>query len=70
MREDLAGLGTVYDFAWDNALTEDKASFRDPFHFSRDVEAEIIKTVWGGTRDHVRVYGGYDSTDADSFAAP
>jgi hypothetical protein len=70
MREDLTTMGTVYDFAWDNALTGDKESFRDPFHFSREVAAEIIESVWGGTRDHVRIYGGYDPAAVKASVVP
>jgi hypothetical protein len=70
MREDLAAMGTVYDFAWDNELTRNEASFRDPFHFSREVATEIIGTVWGGTGDHARVYGGYDPAAVEVPAVP
>lgn len=70
MREDLASLGTVYDFAWDNEQTRDEASFRDPFHFSREVATEIIKTVWDGTRDHVHIYGSYDPAAVEASAVP
>lgn len=57
MRRDLASWGTVYDFAWPNAVTADTASFTDPFHFTQDVAHSIIRTVWGGSREHVKVYG-------------
>lgn len=70
MREDLAALGTVYDFAWDNPLTRDKASFTDPFHFTRVVGTEIVNTVWGATGDHAHIYGGYDPTAVEASAVP
>lgn len=57
MRQDLASWGTVYDFAWPNEVTADTASFTDPFHFSQDVAHSIIRTVWGGASEHVRIYG-------------
>lgn len=57
MREDLARCGRVFDFAWENALTADKVSFKDPFHFTREVSDLIVRSVWGADRDYVRVYG-------------
>ncbi|MGD9547293.1 MAG: hypothetical protein AB7V45_07020 [Candidatus Krumholzibacteriia bacterium] len=57
MREDLARLGKVFDFAWDNELTRDRTAFKDPYHFTPEVEEEIIRTVWGGGNFFVRIYG-------------
>lgn len=70
MREDLASWGQVYDFAWTNPLTTDKASFTDPFHFTRDVAREIVRSVWGDVRDHVKVYGPNETAAPPLAAAP
>jgi len=56
-KDDLAGFGLVYDFAWDNEVTRDADLFKDPYHFNRDVEDSIIRTVWGGESHFVRVFG-------------
>lgn len=57
MRRDLATLGVVYDFAWDNPLTRDRKNFKDPYHFTDDIAEDIIGVVWGGREGFVRIYG-------------
>jgi hypothetical protein len=57
MREDLAKYGRVFDFAWKNSLTADRASFTDPFHFTHEVSSIIVRSVWAADRDYVHVYG-------------
>ncbi len=57
MREDLASLGTVYDFAWDSPLTRDRKNFKDPYHFTDNIARDIIGVVWAGRDGFVRVYG-------------
>lgn len=70
MRRDLASWGTVYDFAWSNEATTDTASFTDPFHFNQDVARSIVRTVWGGSRERVRVYGPDGPEPALSALSP
>jgi len=57
MRQDLAVMGTVYDFAWDNASTRNRDNFKDPYHFTPEVMASIIGSVWGNQPRFVRIYG-------------
>lgn len=56
-REELAQWGLVYDFAWENEVTRDRNRFKDPYHFDREFEDAIIRSVWGGVPGPVRVYG-------------
>lgn len=57
MRSDLAALGTVYDFAWENESTRSRDNFKDPYHFTPEVMESIIGSVWGNTPRFVRIYG-------------
>lgn len=60
MRRDLAQLGTVYDFGWDNDLTRDRGSFTDPFHLTHAAAEVVIGSIWGRERSYVRVLDARD----------
>lgn len=69
-RKDLASFGLVYDFAWDNEVTRDWERFKDPYHFTQDVEDSIIRTVWGGESHFVRVFGRPTSSGTQGWLDP
>lgn len=52
MKQDIARLGTVYDFEVDSPLTRDRANYRDPYHFRGHVMKQIVETVWGRNGTH------------------
>lgn len=48
-RRDLNGLGVrVFDYDYPNAVTADKANFRDPLHCNAAVAKTIVNEVFGG----------------------
>jgi len=54
-RQDLAQWGPVYDFAFANEMTEDRANYRDPYHFDEDFMQLIVRSVWGDEREFVHL---------------
>ncbi|MBU2502197.1 hypothetical protein KJ682_12775 [bacterium] len=56
-RDDLAGLATTYDFAFENEMTRNRDNFKDPYHFTANVKELIIQSVWGGRPEFVKILG-------------
>ncbi len=56
MLNDLTEFGDVYDFDWQNEMTSDAQNFPDPFHFKREIAAEIVSDIWAGERKHAKFY--------------
>ena len=56
LRKDLAGMGTAYDFDYENEVTNDAANFDDPNHYTRPVGEMIVREVWQGRLQYARKY--------------
>lgn len=56
MLNDLSEFGDVYDFDWENEMTRDSQNFPDPFHFNREIAAEIVGDIWNSTGKYAKFY--------------
>jgi hypothetical protein len=56
MVRDLRDWGRVYDFDWENEMTANKDNFTDPFHFTEEIAAVLIREIWGGNTGLARLY--------------
>lgn len=45
-KAEVSALGPTFDFDYPNAITSDRANFRDPYHFTKPVAEDIIRQVW------------------------
>lgn len=45
-KDDLSALAPTFDFDYPNAITEDRANFRDPYHFTDPIGQKIVHQVW------------------------
>jgi uncharacterized protein YaaQ len=55
MVSELAAMGIVYNFDFDNPLTQNAENFKDPYHFNHSLMELIIQGVWGEGNSSVRV---------------
>jgi hypothetical protein len=54
--EDIANLGTVFDFDYASELTMNRRNFLDPFHLEKRHIESVITEVWGQRKGLARVH--------------
>ena len=54
--EDIANLGTVFDFDYASDLTMNRRNFLDPFHLEKGCTESIIAEIWGHRKGLARVH--------------
>ena len=56
-KSDLSSIAATYDFDYRNSLTINMDNFKDPYHYTKYVEEQIIREVWGGKIKYARLLG-------------
>jgi len=51
-KQDIAGLGAVYDFDYPNEITIHRENFVDPMHLTAPILERIMNEVWGSTQSN------------------
>jgi hypothetical protein len=55
-RQDLASMGTTYDYDYENEITTQRANYTDPIHTNGQICNMIIREIWQGGRRYGRQY--------------
>jgi hypothetical protein len=55
-KRDMARLGQVIDFDYDNDFTTKRENFSDPYHLSAQVDGMMMQEVWGNKRFYAREF--------------
>jgi hypothetical protein len=58
-KSDMISLGDVYDFNFENEITNNYNDFKDPFHFNKNATRRIVNILWGGDSTEINIVKKY-----------